>query len=121
MWTCFVYSTARLNLFDVDSLTPLGTGDRYQAGVQLSGGTEAIRYFLSGERENETGLLTLPQFERNRFNRDGLEIHDWTDRPNVLKRNSVRLNLNSAVNAHLDLALSSAFTNVDQRFSLESN
>jgi TonB-linked SusC/RagA family outer membrane protein len=118
---CFVDSVAALNLFDNDSLTPLGTGNRYQLGVQLSGGTEMVRYFLAGEREEEVGVMELPKFERSRLAREGAVIHDYLERPNELARNSIRANLNSAVNSKLDLALSSAWTNIDTRFSLESN
>jgi TonB-linked SusC/RagA family outer membrane protein len=119
--TCFVDSVAALNLFDNDSLTPLGTGNRWQAGAQLSGGTEQVRYFLSGEREEEIGVMELPDFERTRLISEGAPLHDYLKRPNALARNSVRANLNSAVNPKLDLSLSSSWTNIDSRFSLESN
>jgi TonB-linked SusC/RagA family outer membrane protein len=119
--TCFVDSVAALNLFDNDSLTPLGTGNRWQAGAQLSGGTEMVRYFLSGEREEEIGVMELPDFERSRLEREGAVMHDYLERPNALARNSVRANLNSAVNPKLDLSVSSSWTNIDSRFSLESN
>jgi TonB-linked SusC/RagA family outer membrane protein len=118
---CTIDSVAKLNIFTNDSLTPVATGDRYQAGAQLSGGTEAIRYFLSGDRESEVGVMSLPKFERTRFDTTGLPLHDWTDRPNTLGRNSFRMNLNSAVNPKLDLSLSTNFINIDQRFSDESN
>jgi TonB-dependent SusC/RagA subfamily outer membrane receptor len=119
--TCYVDSVAKLNLFTNDSLTPIGEGFRYQAGAQLSGGTEAVRYFLAAERESETGVMELPQFERSRLRREGATIHDWVDRPNVMARNSIRANLNSAVGSKLDLSLSTNFINSDSRFSLESN
>ena len=119
--TCFVDSVAALNLFDNDSLSPLGTGNRYQVGAQLSGGTEMVRYFVSGEREEETGIMELPKFEKDRLAREKAIMHDYLERPNALARNSVRANLNSAVNPKLDLSISSAWTNIDSRFSLESN
>ena len=119
--TCIVDSVAALNLFDNDSLTPLGTGSRYQAGAQLSGGTETVRYFLAGEREEEIGIMELPKFERTRLANEKAVMHEWLERPNAMARNSLRANLNSAVNPKLDLALSTSFTNIDSRFSLESN
>ncbi len=119
--TCIVDSVAALNLFDNDSLTPIGLGNRYQVGVQLSGGNEAVRYFVSGERENEIGVMKLPKFEVDRLNREGTPIREWVDRPNASARQSIRLNLNAVVNPKLDLALSSNFINSDSRFSLESN
>ena len=118
---CTIDSVAKLNVFEHDSLTPVDDGSRSQFGLQLSGGTETIRYFLSGEREQETGVMKLPQFEEERLRRQSIPIHDWVDRPNALGKNTVRLNLNATVNPQLDLALSSGFINLTQRLALESN
>ena len=61
---CVADSVRSLNLFNVDSLTPVGLGNRHQLGAQVSGGTDVVRYFLSGENEQEVGTLKLPDFER---------------------------------------------------------
>lgn len=118
---CKADSTASLNIFDEKDLTPVGTGVRRQMGAQVSGGTEAVRYFFSVEDEQETGVLSLPQFERDRFAASDLPLRPWTDRPNVMARKSLRMNLNAAVNPKLDLAVATNFINVNQRYSLESN
>ena len=62
---------------DADA-TPIGNGNRWQGGAQVAAGSEAIRYFLAGEREEEVGTLDLPDFERRRFKEQGLPLHDWT-------------------------------------------
>ena len=118
---CKADSTVSLNIFDEKDLTPVGTGVRRQMGAQVSGGTEAVRYFFSVEDEQETGVLSLPQFERDRFAASDLPLRPWTDRPNVMARKSLRMNLNAAVNPKLDLAVATNFINVNQRYSLESN
>ncbi len=118
---CLPDSTSALNLFEEPDLTPLGTGNRTQYGAQVSGGSEAVRFFLGGEGEKEVGVLTLPRFERQRFDSAGLPIHAWTDRPNALGKASLRANLNATVTPKLDLAVSTNFVNVAQRYSLESN
>ena len=118
---CKADSTVSLNIFDEKDLTPVGTGDRRQVGAQVSGGTEAVRYFFSVEDEKETGVLSLPQFERDRFAASDLPLRPWTDRPNVMARKSLRMNLNAAVSPKLDLAVATNFINVNQRYSLESN
>jgi TonB-linked SusC/RagA family outer membrane protein len=104
-----------------DDATPVGTGSRYQVGAQLSAGTETVRYFLSAEREEETGVLELPAFERRRFAEEKLPIRDWVERPNELARNTLRANLNASVNQSLDLSVSTGYINLNQRYSLESN
>ena len=118
---CTVDSVGALNLFKEKDLTPVGTGNRRQGGAQVSGGTEMVRYFLSAEREDETGVLALPQFERDRFRAQKLPLNDWTDRPNVLGRNSVRANLNTTLTPKLSIGVQTNFINLLQRYSLESN
>jgi len=118
---CTIDSLATYNLFEDDDVTPLSTGYRSQYGAQLSGGTEMVRYFVSGEREDETGLLELPKFERRQFAELGWALRDYVERPNVLGKNSVRANLNAAVSPKLDLSASTGFINIGQRFSQESN
>ncbi|MGQ0537389.1 MAG: TonB-dependent receptor domain-containing protein, partial [Gemmatimonadaceae bacterium] len=118
---CTVDSVAKLNLWDDKELSPLGTGNRAQYGLQLSGGSDVLRYFISGEREDETGVLELPPFERKRLEAAKTVIRDWTERPNVLEKNSFRANLNATINPRMDLGLTSNYINIGQRFSLESN
>jgi TonB-linked SusC/RagA family outer membrane protein len=118
---CTVDSVASYNLFEDDDVTPLSTGYRYQYGATVSGGTEAVRYFVSGEREDETGLLELPKFEYRRFDSLNIPLTDYVKRPNVLGKNSVRANLNASISPQLDLAVSTGFINLAQRFSQESN
>ncbi|MEO7361630.1 MAG: TonB-dependent receptor, partial [Gemmatimonadaceae bacterium] len=101
--------------------TPLGTGSRSQFGLQVSGGNEVLRYFLSAEKEQETGVLKLPDFEVRRFDSTQTPIRDWTDRPNLSNRNSVRANLNAAINPKLDIGVTTNLIMVNQRYSLESN
>jgi TonB-linked SusC/RagA family outer membrane protein len=101
--------------------TPLGTGNRKAVGAQVSGGTESVRYFLSGDRTNETGVLALPAFEQRRLDAAGTGLHDYVERPNFLAKNSFRANINAAVTPKLDVAVSSGFVNSDGRYSLESN
>jgi len=107
-------------LHDADA-TPLGTGNRYQAGVQLMAGTDVINYFISAEREDETGTMRLPAFEQRRMDSAGIPIREWTRRPNELGRNSFRANANLRVGPKLDIGAQSGFININQRYSIESN
>ncbi len=101
--------------------TPIGRGHRNQTGIQLSAGSEAINYFLSAEREQETGTFELPRFERRRLDSTNAVIRDYMERPNVLARNSVRANISSRVGSKLDMSVQSSFVNSDARLSQESN
>jgi TonB-linked SusC/RagA family outer membrane protein len=119
--TCLMDSVRTLNIFDEADLTPIDKGFRHQFGGQLSGGTEAVRFFVAAERESETGVLKLPEFERNRLDSTGIRIADFTMRPNALQKYSYRANLNSSVTPKLDLGIATSYINLDQRFSTESN
>jgi len=118
---CTADSSSALNIFDEADLTPVATGSRRQLGAQVAGGTEAVRYFVAAEDENEIGVLQLPAFERTRMERAGEEIYPWTDRPNTMNRRSLRTNLNATLSPKLDVAMTSNFINLNQRYSLESN
>ncbi len=119
--TCVLDSLRTYSVFTDDDVSPLSTGNRHQYGASVSGGTAQIRYFLSGEREGETGILELPPFERRRLIAERRPIREWTDRPNALTKNSFRANLTTAITPQLDAQISTAFVNINQRYTLESN
>jgi hypothetical protein len=118
---CTADSTSSLNIFDESDLTPVRAAPRRQVGVQVSGGTEAVRYFISGEDELEVGVLSLPEFERERMDSTGQRIYPWTSRPNQMGRRSLRSNVNATLSPKFDLGMSTNFINIAQRYSLESN
>src|SRR5205814_1856989 len=102
-------------------ISPLGTGSRSLYGVQLGGGSELLRYFLSADHEDEIGVFALPRFEYARYDTSGAPLHPWTKRPNALGKNAFRMNMNTAVNPQLDLGINMGYVNLAQRFSQESN
>lgn len=118
---CIKDSLTTYTPFHDKDATPLGTGYRSQFGVQVSGGNDVLRYFLSAENEKETGVLKLPDFEVRRLDSTQTPIRDWTNRPNISDRNSVRANFNAAINPKLDVGITSNLIMINQRYSLESN
>ncbi|MEO7996948.1 MAG: SusC/RagA family TonB-linked outer membrane protein [Gemmatimonadaceae bacterium] len=118
---CVKDSLTTYTPFHDPDATPLGTGYRSQYGVQVSGGSEVLRYFLSAENEKETGVLKLPDFETRRFDSTRTPLRAWTNRPNISDRNSVRANLNATINPKLDVGITTNLIMINQRYSLESN
>jgi len=57
--TCVVDSITTYNLWDDPRATPLKTGSRQQYGLSVSGGSEAVSYFVSLEQESTTGGETM--------------------------------------------------------------
>ncbi|MGQ0648488.1 MAG: SusC/RagA family TonB-linked outer membrane protein [Gemmatimonadaceae bacterium] len=119
--TCIKDSTTALNVFEEDDLTPIKDGSRGQLGAQLSGGTEVIRYFISGDYERELGPFSIPKFDRERFAASKTEILPEWDRPNALTKGSYRANLNVSPSSQLDLSVQSSYTNLDQRLPQVDN
>jgi TonB-linked SusC/RagA family outer membrane protein len=119
--TCVADSLRAFNLFEDPETTPLGTGYRSQYGVQLSGGSEAVRFFTSAEYEDETGLMKIPQFDVRRLRTQNVDIRDEWMRPNALNRFSGRVNVNATVSPQLDLAASTNFINLNQRLPQTDN
>ena len=54
------------------------------------------------------------RFEQRRFDSLGISVPEWTERPNVLGRNSIRANLSAAASSKLDLSVFLNFINIDQ-------
>jgi len=119
--TCIKDSVTSLNIIDVPNLTPLHDGNRNQAGTQVSGGTDAIRYFMSGDFSNETGPIRLPQTEITRFDSLSTPIRDEWMRPEYLQGQTLRANVSASPNQKLDLTVSAGFAKDNQRFAETDN
>ncbi len=119
--TCLKDSTASLNLWKDPETTPIQNGDRNLVGVQLRGGTEAIRYFASGDMENELGVFQLPTFSQLRLDSAKTKISSAWQKPNTLQKVSFRSNISAAVSPQIDLSLQSNFVRVGQRFPQVDN
>ncbi|MEO5814398.1 MAG: SusC/RagA family TonB-linked outer membrane protein [Gemmatimonadaceae bacterium] len=121
-WQCTDITSSKAQTCQRDlGVTPLSDGNRQLFGLQLSGGSEVIKYFLSADHENEIGVFALPRFERTRYDSLGITPHEWTERPNTLGKNAFRMNVNAAVTPQLDLAINMGYVNLAQRYSQESN
>ena len=119
--TCIVDSVRIFNPIMNANTTPLGIGHRQEYGLQLSAGTDAVRYFVSASRDDEIGVFKLPAFEQRRYDSLGITPHAWTSRPNAALKHNVRANVTSQVTPQLDLGVNFSYANIDQRYSIESN
>ncbi|MBX3145924.1 MAG: SusC/RagA family TonB-linked outer membrane protein [Gemmatimonadales bacterium] len=109
---CTVAQRHELDLLNDPATTPFGTGSRYQMGASVSGGSEAVRYFVSAERESETGVLKLGGVEQDfvvnlRKLSSRSDIPNEQLRPNAFDKHSFRINLNASPRSNLDVSLSS--------------
>ena len=111
---CTQDSVTSYNLHDDPEATPYGTGYRQQHGLQLRGGTDAIRYFVSGEYESEDGVTKVPEFERRYLNARGISLSSIHEDPNGLTRMTARANLSLTLPGNADLAFNTGYTSLDQ-------
>lgn len=103
--------------------SPFGTGYRQQYGANVSGGSDAVQYFISGEYEGERGVLDLPEFEQRRLTEQFLltEIPDEVSHPNDLEKVSLRANVRSQLSRKVDLNISSGYVTSDLRLPQNDN
>ena len=85
--------------------------------MQVSGGTDKVQYFVSGETEVETGIYKMPEIEINRLKaeRGVSAIPSNQVRPNALDRNSLRANVTAQISPKATLQVSSSYINSRQR------
>ena len=106
---CLADSLSSFNLWKNANTTPLTTGVRQSNGVQISGGSQNLRFFVSGQYDDETGVLKIPSFDSHRLDTLGVPIKsDWKT-PNEQTRISIRTNLDAALSSKLDAQFSSGF------------
>ncbi len=112
---CVQDSVTSYNLHEDPEATPYGTGYRQQHGLQVRGGSEAVRYFIHGEWEDEKGTVKVPEFEKRWMARNNLFLTENQQNQQRLKKITFRANVNVSLSDALDLAVSSGFITQDLR------
>jgi TonB-linked SusC/RagA family outer membrane protein len=114
---CQIERLHKLSLLSDKATTPFTTGNRSQTGASVSGGSEAMRYFVSADYERELGVLKMPDLEVNylKAERGTTDIPIEQRRPNALRMFSGRINLSATPTSQLNLNVSSAYIDSDIR------
>jgi TonB-linked SusC/RagA family outer membrane protein len=119
--TCVVDSITTFNLWADPRATPLKEGIRQQYGVTVSGGNEAVNYFSAIEHERTTGTLGMPEFEKDRFTRQGIALKEqWVD-PNTFQRFSIRSNIDIKPSSKLTIPIRNYFLSSQQQAPQDGN
>ncbi|HYW32236.1 MAG TPA: SusC/RagA family TonB-linked outer membrane protein [Gemmatimonas sp.] len=119
---CRQDSIPAFNLFADPDATPNGTGRRQQYGLNVSGGSDVVQYFLSGEWEDELGYLQMPKFSRDRIlTARGTSALDEQLRPNALRKTSLRANVTAQLGTKMDVVSSVGFVTSNQRLPQTDN
>jgi TonB-linked SusC/RagA family outer membrane protein len=109
---CKIDSTTSYNPWTNPLSQPYANGPRGEGGIQVSGGNDVVKYFMSVDREDETGPYKMPQPEIDRITalRSGVTPRQDQIRPNRLKNTSLRGSFTFPIgrNANLDISTSYA-------------
>lgn len=118
---CAVDSVTSYNLHDDPESTPYGVGYRQQHGLQVRGGSDAVRYFLHGEWEDEDGVTKVPEFERRTLAARKLSLLPEQSSPNHLNKITARANMDIALTQKADMTVSAGYTSQNLRLPMSDD
>jgi TonB-linked SusC/RagA family outer membrane protein len=100
---------------------PYKAGLRQMYGANVGGGSDQVRYYVSGTYENEIGPFRLPQFELDSIVNTRGSIPDNQVRPNALEKFGARANITANVSKTFDVDASLGFLSSNTRFIENDN
>ena len=114
---CTISQLFSRNLFRDAGSSPLATGSRASRGLQINGGSEQVRYFISGSIDHENGTLRMPQMEQDFLKTErGVSILPEEQlHPNELQRVNLRSNVGALLSNNVDVSISAGLVNSDNR------
>ncbi len=113
--TCIVDSVTRWNPLNHAATTIFGTGNRGKYDLSVSGGTDAVRYFVAGGMSNETGILRMPPVFRQLADTARVGLPRVASDPNSEQQRSVRVNTAIRPGAAVDLTATGSYLATYQR------
>ena len=112
---CVTDSLTHYNYLRDKDNTFLKPGGRSLYGISVNGGNDAIRYFASGDIEDETGIIFMPKYEIQRFDAAKVTVLDEWKRPLAQSRKSFRANFSANVSPTVDLSFNTGFSQLYNR------
>jgi len=109
---CVIDSLTTFSPFGNPETTPFGDlGTRNVVGASVSGGTDKIRFYSSGERVSEVGPYTMPDAEISRLtDLLGYKPREEQIHPNAQQQTSFRGNFNAQLSNNSEITVSSAYS-----------
>jgi TonB-linked SusC/RagA family outer membrane protein len=119
--TCISDSLTSYNLMSDPSVTFVHLGQRSQFGTSVTGGTDALRFFASGDLQNERGPVQMPGFAIDRFDSLNIGVKDEWVHPEAMQQSNFRVNLSATLTPKFDLAFNTGFIKQDNRLPQSDN
>jgi TonB-linked SusC/RagA family outer membrane protein len=120
---CTLDSLTSFNVLMNPSTTPIQMGHRNAYGMQASGGSDQVRFFISGDLQNEIGPIEMPKFAQSTLvDSMGTPMRDEWLHPEALQTYNVRTNLSASLSPKFDLNMNAGYSNLNQRLpQLDNN
>lgn len=119
--SCIQDSLTSLNIAKHPELSSIHSGTRALYGGQINGGAELVRYYFSGNLENEIGPIKMPGFAARQLDSLKIPIRDEWTYPEALQRENVRMNVTATLSPKVDMNASVGFVKSDQRLVQSDN
>ncbi|MGI8509439.1 MAG: SusC/RagA family TonB-linked outer membrane protein [Gemmatimonadaceae bacterium] len=119
--SCVADSTTSFSALRNPSTTPLVLGNRKEVGMNAAGGTDIVRFFVSGDLQNEIGPFEMPAFARATLDSMGTKIQDQWLHPEAFQSENFRTNLTAALSKSFNLNMNAGYSNTNQRLPQVDN
>ena len=105
--TCVVDSTTSFNMSATPGITPIANGMNTNYGGQVSGGSDAVRYFVAADLFNEVGPYKMPGFAQQWLvDTAKSSVRDEWIHPEAFQRQNIRANVSASVSPKFDINVS---------------
>jgi TonB-linked SusC/RagA family outer membrane protein len=119
--TCLLDSVTNSHMLRDKAVTPIHAGKRSLYGAQITGGSDVLHFFISGNLENETGPIRMPAPDVHFLDSTLVGVRDVEMHPEALQRETFRANLSGAFSPKLDMQIQTAWIKTDQRLPQVDN
>jgi TonB-linked SusC/RagA family outer membrane protein len=111
---CIIDSATVYNPWTDPRSDPFRNGPTQQVGLQASGGSDLLRFFVSADHQGETGPYHMPNYEIDRITKfRGSTPATQEIRPNQLHQTSLRGNFTFALSPKATLNISTGYQDRD--------
>jgi TonB-linked SusC/RagA family outer membrane protein len=117
-WSQGACTPDSLTSFSVDmnpATTVIHLGHRNALGMNLNGGLDQVRFFMSGDLQNEIGPMQMPAFAQKSLLDMGTPLRDEWIHPMAFQSYNLRTNVSATVNPQLDVVVNAGYSNTNQR------
>ena len=119
--TCTLDSLTSFNVLQNPLTSPIHLGHHDAYGMNASGGSDQVRFFVSGDLTNEIGPIFMPMFARRTLDSLGTPAKDEWINPEQFQQYSFRTNLSASFSPKFDFNANAGWSNTNQRFPQTDN